>query len=170
MTAPPALAQAQDCLSDAQIEQAVGGQIRAGAFTVDTRQLPNKPLCSGLTLAQQIQRIRAEAFPAPPPVATERTPVPPAPTARDMVQTLHQDPDEGPVNRSIAAAPAPRTHRPPAAAPKVKSAAPAPTRVRSTAYYRSCREARAAGAAPIRRGQPGYGKHLDRDGDGIACE
>ena len=37
-------------------------------------------------------------------------------------------------------------------------------------YYRNCAAARAAGAAPIRRGQPGYASHLDRDGDGIACE
>jgi hypothetical protein len=36
--------------------------------------------------------------------------------------------------------------------------------------FRNCSEARAAGAAPIRRGQPGYGAHLDRDNDGIACE
>ncbi|HTQ16173.1 excalibur calcium-binding domain-containing protein, partial [Mycobacterium sp.] len=28
----------------------------------------------------------------------------------------------------------------------------------------------AAGAAPIRRGQPGYRPELDRDGDGIACQ
>lgn len=39
-----------------------------------------------------------------------------------------------------------------------------------TTAFRSCAEARAAGAAPIRRGAPGYGRHLDRDGDGIACE
>lgn len=38
------------------------------------------------------------------------------------------------------------------------------------ASYRNCSEARAAGAAPIYRGQPGYAPHLDRDGDGIACE
>lgn len=37
-------------------------------------------------------------------------------------------------------------------------------------YYPNCSAARAAGAAPIRAGQPGYGAHLDRDGDGIACE
>ena len=37
-------------------------------------------------------------------------------------------------------------------------------------YYKNCKEARAAGVAPIYRGQPGYAKHLDRDGDGIACE
>ncbi|MGW6819924.1 excalibur calcium-binding domain-containing protein [Streptomyces sp. NPDC055005] len=36
--------------------------------------------------------------------------------------------------------------------------------------YRNCAAVRAAGAAPIRRGDPGYGRHLDRDGDGIACE
>lgn len=36
--------------------------------------------------------------------------------------------------------------------------------------YRNCTEARAAGAAPVLRGQPGYGPHLDRDNDGIGCE
>ncbi|WP_080604466.1 excalibur calcium-binding domain-containing protein [Sphingobium yanoikuyae] len=40
----------------------------------------------------------------------------------------------------------------------------------STWSYRNCREARAAGAAPLHRGQPGYGAHMDGDGDGIACE
>ncbi|MFC4427199.1 excalibur calcium-binding domain-containing protein [Deinococcus navajonensis] len=37
-------------------------------------------------------------------------------------------------------------------------------------YYRSCAAANSAGAAPLRVGQPGYGRHLDRDGDGVACE
>ena len=37
-------------------------------------------------------------------------------------------------------------------------------------YYRSCAAARAAGAAPVRLGKPGYGRHLDRDGDGVGCE
>jgi len=37
-------------------------------------------------------------------------------------------------------------------------------------YYQNCDAARAAGAAPVHRGDPGYGAHLDRDGDGIACE
>ncbi len=36
--------------------------------------------------------------------------------------------------------------------------------------YRNCAEARRAGAAPLRRGSPGYGPHMDGDGDGIACE
>ncbi|WP_432034231.1 excalibur calcium-binding domain-containing protein [Streptomyces antibioticus] len=37
-------------------------------------------------------------------------------------------------------------------------------------YYANCDEARAAGAAPVLVGEPGYGSHLDRDGDGVACE
>ncbi|UZW57790.1 excalibur calcium-binding domain-containing protein [Sphingobium sp. JS3065] len=36
--------------------------------------------------------------------------------------------------------------------------------------FRNCAAARAAGAAPVRAGDPGYGRHLDRDGDGIGCE
>ena len=36
--------------------------------------------------------------------------------------------------------------------------------------YRNCSEARAAGAAPLHRGDPGYSPRLDRDGDGLACE
>src|SRR5687767_9794470 len=36
--------------------------------------------------------------------------------------------------------------------------------------FRNCTVARAAGAAPVRRGEPGYGPHLDRDGDGVGCE
>lgn len=40
----------------------------------------------------------------------------------------------------------------------------------SNVYYANCAAARAAGATPIKRGQPGYGRHLDRDGDGVACE
>lgn len=37
-------------------------------------------------------------------------------------------------------------------------------------YYTRCDEARAAGVAPIYRGEPGYRAGLDRDGDGVACE
>ncbi|MGX7673707.1 excalibur calcium-binding domain-containing protein [Plantactinospora sp. DSM 117369] len=37
-------------------------------------------------------------------------------------------------------------------------------------HYANCAAVRAAGADPIRRGLPGYGRHLDRDGDGVGCE
>lgn len=37
-------------------------------------------------------------------------------------------------------------------------------------HYKNCAAVRAAGAAPIHRGEPGYAPHLDRDNDGIACD
>ena len=42
--------------------------------------------------------------------------------------------------------------------------------VSSGRAFRNCTEARAAGAAPVREGDPGYGLHLDRDRDGVGCE
>ena len=40
----------------------------------------------------------------------------------------------------------------------------------SDTSYANCSEARAAGAAPLYQGSPGYSSRLDRDGDGVACE
>ena len=37
-------------------------------------------------------------------------------------------------------------------------------------YFSGCNAARAAGVAPIYRGQPGYRAEMDGDSDGIACE
>ncbi|CAN7197846.1 excalibur calcium-binding domain-containing protein [Ensifer adhaerens] len=42
--------------------------------------------------------------------------------------------------------------------------------VTTSASYRNCAQARAAGAAPLYAGNPGYSSRLDRDGDGVACE
>jgi len=44
------------------------------------------------------------------------------------------------------------------------------TAAATSTIYKNCAAVRAAGAAPIRHGQPGYGRHLDRDGDGVGCE
>lgn len=52
-----------------------------------------------------------------------------------------------------------------AAAAEAARQAAAPAAV----YYKNCDAVRAAGASPIRRGDPGYAKHLDRDGDGQGC-
>jgi len=48
--------------------------------------------------------------------------------------------------------------------------APAQAPANQSASYSNCSEARAAGAAPLYRGEPGYRSALDRDGDGVACE
>jgi lysylphosphatidylglycerol synthetase-like protein (DUF2156 family) len=71
--------------------------------------------------------------------------------------------DKAAAEAARPAAPAPAPARPAAPAP-VAPKAPA------SAYYANCAAAKAAGAAPVRVGQPGYGRHLDRDGDGVGCE
>lgn len=53
-----------------------------------------------------------------------------------------------------------------AAAVAAEQTAAAPAAV----SYANCSEVRAAGAAPIRQGEPGYSTKLDRDRDGIACD
>ncbi|WP_117161638.1 thermonuclease family protein [Paraliobacillus sp. X-1268] len=40
----------------------------------------------------------------------------------------------------------------------------------SDVYYQNCTAVAEANASPISEGDPGYGTHLDRDGDGIGCE
>ena len=37
-------------------------------------------------------------------------------------------------------------------------------------HWDGCNDARAAGTAPIYRGEPGYRPEMDGDNDGIACE
>lgn len=51
-----------------------------------------------------------------------------------------------------------------------KTAKPTTKSQSGSVYYKNCAAVRAAGKAPLHRGQPGYRKALDRDGDGIACE
>jgi hypothetical protein len=47
---------------------------------------------------------------------------------------------------------------------------PKPLASHPDVHYENCTAVRAAGADPIHVGQPGYGRHLDRDGDGVGCE
>lgn len=47
---------------------------------------------------------------------------------------------------------------------------PAPVPEPPPVTYRSCQAAKAAGATPIHKGDPGYSTSLDRDGDGVACD
>ncbi|WP_371635844.1 excalibur calcium-binding domain-containing protein [Streptomyces zaomyceticus] len=82
--------------------------------------------------------------------------------------------------------PVPTTPKPATTTPKpVRTQAPVPTQEPTptrdagddsssggggSVSYANCAAVRAAGAAPIRAGEPGYGRHLDRDGDGVGCE
>ena len=80
-----------------------------------------------------------------------------------------KDPNTPPTNGAAQLQPA-KPAATPRPAPTPKPAAAAPTPASSTVYYANCSVARAAGAAPLRRGQPGYRPAMDRDGDGVACE
>lgn len=51
-----------------------------------------------------------------------------------------------------------------------KAAVQDPGAAERSVYFSGCSEARAAGAAPIHRGSPGYRAGMDGDGDGVACE
>ncbi|WP_433801220.1 excalibur calcium-binding domain-containing protein [Actinomycetospora sp. CA-084318] len=62
--------------------------------------------------------------------------------------------------------PQPKAAPKPAPQPRPVAAAPKP----AAASYKNCAAAKAAGAAPLYAGQPGYSSKLDRDGDGVACE
>ncbi|MFF1409995.1 excalibur calcium-binding domain-containing protein [Streptomyces sp. NPDC058289] len=81
--------------------------------------------------------------------------------------SLHPPKGSSPAKTPVPSAdpghPKPKPPKPPTSGP---TPAPGPKDV----SYRNCAEARAAGAAPIRRGRPGYARHLDRDDDGVACD
>lgn len=70
-----------------------------------------------------------------------------------------------------AAVPEPEPEPVPAPAPEPAApAVPAAPAGDGAPYYANCTAARAAGAAPLYRGAPGYRAQMDRDGDGVACE
>ena len=69
----------------------------------------------------------------------------------------------------VSTAPVPQAV--PAPPPPASTPAVVPTVAPSAGvYYANCTAARAAGAAPLHVGEPGYRLALDRDKDGIACE
>lgn len=78
-------------------------------------------------------------------------------------------PEPEPAPEPIAVAPAPVAPEPAPVAPAPAPVAPAPAPP-ANAFYENCDAVRAAGAAPLFAGQPGYSRKLDRDGDGVACE
>jgi hypothetical protein len=61
------------------------------------------------------------------------------------------------------------TEAPPGEQPPTEEP-PTGTPVAQPTEYENCDDARARGAAPVYASDPGYGAHLDADGDGIGCE
>lgn len=99
--------------------------------------------------------------PEPEPVIVEDEDANVAP-APFMAPAPQPEADNPPVRQ---AAPEPVVQAPPPPPPPV-----APEPAPRSAYYANCTEAKAAGAAPMYEGSPGYRSALDKDKDGIACD
>jgi hypothetical protein len=109
--------------------------------------------------------------------ATAPAPVVAGPVADTYVATASPAPARPPtVRRGVLASSPPASGAEPYNVVRPTYGNPAPVsrsgnaRSASSVFYSGCREVRAAGAAPLHRGQPGYRAGLDGDGDGIACE
>lgn len=102
---------------------------------------------------------------APPPAAD---PVAPADAVPDPVVPPGPAPAPEPAP-DPALYPEPDPVPPPAPVADPASV-PQPAAQLAPVYFQNCTAVRAAGAAPILQGEPGYGTHLDRDGDGIGCD
>ena len=76
-----------------------------------------------------------------------------------------QSSTRAPAESAPQPAPAPEPEPVPAPAQE-----PAPAPAAPGGAFANCSEARAAGAAPLHRGMPGYAPRMDGDGDGVACE
>ena len=95
-----------------------------------------------------------------------------APLVGDDVIGSESGADADVDRQTRAAAPSTRRADPQltTSAPRTSAPKPAKTSAPASVYYKNCTAVRAAGAAPIHAGEPGYAKHLDRDGDGVGCE
>ncbi len=89
-----------------------------------------------------------------------------------MTRVLGSCTGEMALTSSFTPAPAPVVVTPPAPAPVVVAPepAPAPAPAPVDVYYENCDAVRAAGAAPISKGSPGFQRKFDRDKDGIGCD
>lgn len=91
-----------------------------------------------------------------------------------MTRVLGSCTGELALTSSFTPAPAPVVVAPPAPAPVVAAPEPAPAPAPAPApvdvYYENCDAVRAAGAAPIYAGSPGFQSKFDRDKDGVGCD
>ncbi|MDX3610097.1 MULTISPECIES: excalibur calcium-binding domain-containing protein [Streptomyces] len=115
---------------------------------------------------QEVRTVAAKAKPGPTVTVTETAKV-----------TVTAAPEPAPTVTKVKKVRVTVTAAPPEAEPAKKPVARDDEATGSgggsggtSAYYKNCDAVRAAGASPIRSGQPGYGPHLDRDGDGVGCE
>lgn len=152
--------QASFALAGALVLFIIGGSL------VGARSLPPTT-----PVAAESASTRTESKPAAPtsPSASPavQTPSPsPSPTLTQVRQPAPVPLAQVPVQPKQEPAPQPPVQQAPAPQPAQPEVPKQPAAV----FYKNCDAVRAAGAAPLYVGQPGYRPQLDRDGDGIACE
>lgn len=108
----------------------------------------------------------AETSPSPQSVLESSPPEPLASTSTEVTDTA-ENPWASSSTSEVADEP---TDGPEPAAASEPEPEPVNTPASAEVYYQNCSAARAAGAAPINEGEPGYAPKLDRDRDGVACE
>jgi Excalibur calcium-binding domain/Protein of unknown function (DUF2510) len=140
----------------------IATQVLADAVTVTAAATTSTAAPASTTTTTATVAPTTVANTIPPTTATTTPTTTPAKTA--PMQVL---PIAAPAGTELPAAEPPAAD-PSTAPPTVR--VPATTAQAATVYYRTCAEARAAGVTPLRRGDPGYAAHLDKDNDGIACE
>lgn len=146
-----------------------------GPFTVHTvRRSLSLAALTACTLLASACGSTSTSGPAPTTPKTTAVTTTPAPTTATAPTPTAVTSAPQPIQPLV---PAPPPATPPttaaAAAPPPPPQAPTPeptTNPTPSVYYKSCADAKRAGAAPLHRGDPGYRPELDRDGDGIACE
>ncbi|MFI1829641.1 excalibur calcium-binding domain-containing protein [Streptomyces sp. NPDC020412] len=121
--------------------------------------------CGAVGDSQDDKPPAAAAKPSPAPTVTTTV----APTATATVTATPAPAPTVTVTKNATAAKPPKPAKAPDPAPPADV-----TEDRDDAganvYYANCAAARAAGATPVKRGDPGYARHLDRDGDGVGCD
>ncbi|WP_328520120.1 excalibur calcium-binding domain-containing protein [Kribbella sp. NBC_00359] len=118
-----------------------------------------------------------EAGTTPVPGSTPTAPQTEAPTTAPTSAPTHEPtltPTETPTPTQTPS-PTPTPTQPSEPAPTLTESVPttepaAPQVTTTTVVYKNCAEVRAAGKAPLHRGDPGYSTELDRNGDGVACD
>lgn len=133
---------------------------------------PRLAVCQFASVGSACAGVPTTATPTipPPPPAT----VAPQAPAREPAVTdppATDPPEEDPPETAPPETDPPETDPPETDPPEPVQPQPlVPQTSGGSVYYDNCTEARAAGAAPIYRGDPGYRPKLDGNNNGVACE
>ncbi len=138
---------------------ATGGQQATSATRPPDLRWPGIPATSAGTDAGPARQPVGQPAPGGPGTSTV-----PVASAGSVAEPARRLPTAGP---TTAVRPVPTGTDP---APTTSATTGPTPKASPSVYYKNCAKVRAAGAAPLYRGEPGYSAKLDKDGDGVACD